>query len=132
MRLECMVPIKPVPKARARVTSNGTYTPAATRQAEKDIRTYWTQKHLGGFGDDAELRLVVTVALYRPKTVTRMHPIGRPDWDNFGKTVSDALNGIAYRDDSQVVDGRVIKRYCLPGEAPHIEIMLEEMEQSGG
>ena len=28
-----------------------------------------------------------------------------------GKIVSDALNGIAYRDDSQIVDARVVKRY---------------------
>lgn len=38
-------------------------------------------------------------------------PITKPDWDNVGKIVSDALNGIAYRDDSQIVDARVVKRY---------------------
>ena len=38
-------------------------------------------------------------------------PITKPDWDNIGKIVSDALNGIAYRDDSQVVDSRVRKIY---------------------
>lgn len=37
-------------------------------------------------------------------------PTSRPDWDNYGK-ITDALNGIAWLDDSQVVDGRVIKRY---------------------
>lgn len=31
------------------------------------------------------------------------------DWDNFGKNVSDALNGVAYRDDAQVVVGVVVK-----------------------
>jgi len=37
-------------------------------------------------------------------------PTSRPDWDNCGK-ITDALNEIVWRDDSQVVDGRVIKRY---------------------
>ena len=38
-------------------------------------------------------------------------PIAKPDWDNCGKIVSDALNAIAWRDDAQVADGRVTKRY---------------------
>lgn len=37
----------------------------------------------------------------------------KPDWDNVGKIIGDALNGIAYLDDNQVADGRVIKRYTL-------------------
>ena len=37
----------------------------------------------------------------------------KPDWDNVGKIIGDALNGVAWRDDSQVADGRVIKRYTL-------------------
>jgi Holliday junction resolvase RusA-like endonuclease len=35
----------------------------------------------------------------------------RPDWDNYGKTASDAFNGIVWLDDSQVVCGLVVKRY---------------------
>jgi Holliday junction resolvase RusA-like endonuclease len=43
-------------------------------------------------------------------------PDGKADWDNFGKVVSDGMNKIVYLDDSQVVDGRVIKRYdAKPG-----------------
>lgn len=29
------------------------------------------------------------------------------DWDNIGKEISDALQGLAYRNDGQVVNGRV-------------------------
>lgn len=38
-------------------------------------------------------------------------PTGRPDGDNYLKVAQDALNGIVYKDDSQVIDARVIKRY---------------------
>jgi len=38
----------------------------------------------------------------------------RPDWDNLGKLISDALNGIVYKDDCQIADGRVAKRYGQP------------------
>jgi Holliday junction resolvase RusA-like endonuclease len=34
-----------------------------------------------------------------------------PDADNLGKLVKDALNGIAYKDDSQVSDLRVTKQW---------------------
>lgn len=40
----------------------------------------------------------------------RILPTPRPDADNHAKLI-DALNGIVYRDDAQVCDLRVIKRY---------------------
>ncbi len=36
----------------------------------------------------------------------------KPDWDNIGKAVSDAL----FADDSVVADGRVLKFWCNEGE----------------
>ena len=29
------------------------------------------------------------------------------DWDNHGKSISDALNGICYIDDKQIIDGHI-------------------------
>jgi Holliday junction resolvase RusA-like endonuclease len=49
-------------------------------------------------------------------------PTSKPDWDNFGK-VTDALNGVAWLDDAQVVDGRVIKRYSTQ---PALRIEVRE------
>lgn len=49
-------------------------------------------------------------------------PTSRPDWDNHGK-ITDALNGVVWKDDSQVVDGRVIKRYS---EQPGLRIEVRE------
>lgn len=39
------------------------------------------------------------------------YPIGRPDIDNYIKFVLDALNGVFYKDDSQVVHIESIKEY---------------------
>ena len=55
-------------------------------------------------------------------------PDGRADWDNFGKAASDAMNKIVYLDDSQVVDGRVIKRYDA---SPGLRIEVREFIQPG-
>lgn len=37
----------------------------------------------------------------------------RPDSDNLGKLIGDALNGIVWRDDSQIVTLQVTKRYAI-------------------
>jgi Holliday junction resolvase RusA-like endonuclease len=49
-------------------------------------------------------------------------PTPRPDWDNYGK-ITDALNEIVWKDDSQVCDGRVIKRYS---DAPALRVEVRE------
>ena len=49
------------------------------------------------------------------------------DADNHLKAVCDALNGIAFEDDRQVVDATV----RLHKGEPHIEIELEEMTRVG-
>lgn len=50
-----------------------------------------------------------------------LHPMGRPDWDNYGKLASDALNGLFWNDDAQLVDVRVRKLY-RPSAAIHVYI----------
>ena len=43
------------------------------------------------------------------------------DWDNHAKATCDALNGICFSDDRQIIDGRV----RLHRGNPHVEILLE-------
>ena len=46
------------------------------------------------------------------------------DWDNLGKCVSDALNGVVWQDDRQVVDARVMKLPCAKGQE-RTEVQVE-------
>lgn len=48
-------------------------------------------------------------------------PLSRPDIDNLVKTYLDALTGVFYKDDSQVVSVHAIKRY---GSDPSATIIL--------
>ena len=48
---------------------------------------------------------------------------GKPDLDNVAKAVLDALNGVAYVDDVQVVKLTVSKHYS---EEPRIEVSVKE------
>ena len=52
------------------------------------------------------------------------HPvIKKPDFDNIAKIICDALNEIAFKDDSQVYDCRVEKFYS---EKPRTVVTIEE------
>ena len=59
--------------------------------------------------------IVLTVETFRPlpksrpKRITEEPDTFKPDADNIQKAVQDALNGYAYDDDAQIVDGRTIK-----------------------
>lgn len=56
-----------------------------------------------------------------------IRPITKPDLDNHAKSVLDSLNGIVYKDDSQIVDLTVSKYYS---EKPRVEVRIEEVEGS--
>lgn len=51
----------------------------------------------------------------------RVLPTKKPDTDNIAKIVLDALNGLAYPDDKQVVELQVLKTYDLEG---YVEVEL--------
>lgn len=123
-RISFEVPGEPVAKERPRtnMATGVVYTPAKTKNYEETVKWYYRMAaHGARFPDNEPLSMLVVA--YRPipksasakkKSLMRAgaeRPITKPDWDNVGKIVSDALNGIAYRDDSQIVDARVVKRY---------------------
>ncbi len=51
-------------------------------------------------------------------------PTKRPDCDNYLKAALDSCNGIVFRDDSQIVDARVVKAYA---RKPRLEIRAEPL-----
>lgn len=55
-----------------------------------------------------------------------IRPTKKPDWDNIGKIVTDALNGVAYHDDAQIVDAQVRKFYS---KDPRVEIIIQDIPE---
>lgn len=107
------VPGEPVSKARARFTGYGskvrTYTPAKTKVAEE--RVAWAFRSAGGrFEPDPEATFSVTVTFHNG---TRQ----RRDVDNMLKLVLDGLNGVAWVDDTQVMEIAGRKRFGPKAEA---------------
>lgn len=140
------VPGEPIGKGRPRFrvgrTKSGqqfvnAYTPAKTKAAEKALG--WAAKTAMKGRKPMDGPLCVTVMAFMgvpPSWSNRkrdaalagiIRPTGTPDWDNIGKLCTDAMNGIVFRDDSQIVDCRVVKAY---DENPRIRIGISGLTTS--
>ena len=125
----------PEGKARPRVTAHGTYTPRGTRQYEDLVR--WEYKRQGGpdYGS-VPLRVTITAFFQLRSSATKrekfaamtgeLRPAKKPDADNIAKAICDALNGIAYKDDAQIIELTVRKRY-----GPDPSVVCEVSEYGG-
>src|SRR6185295_6108160 len=109
-------------KGRARFSrkTGHAYTPAETVSYEGALRVLAQQAMAGK--PPLEGPVCVDVVAYfaipgswsnkkkRQAEIGVIHPTKKPDWDNLAK-VTDSLNGVVWRDDTQVVSGRVLKVY---------------------
>lgn len=126
----------PVPKGRPRLTTRGgiarAYTPEKTRSYEDAVRIAAVEA-MGGREPLADAVTVsVTAYLPMPKRLTKAQralaldgaimPTTRPDADNYAKAALDACNAILFRDDAQVTDLIVRKRYAA---VPRLLITVE-------
>lgn len=131
------VKMPPMGKERPRFSNGHTYTPQKTRNAEELIR--WSYKAECGefmFPERTPVVMAIIAVFPVPKSASKktraamlkneIRPTVLPDWDNIGKLVCDALNGLAYHDDRQIVYASVTKEY---GEVPHIRVRMFEMEK---
>lgn len=99
--------MKPVAKGRPRFGKGKTYTPQATVDAEQTIRLAFKSAHKRYVAPTGPLEVSITVQRAlpagRPKRMQQEQDVFKPDLDNYAKLVIDALNGLAWKDDSQIV-----------------------------
>ena len=128
---------EPVGKGRPRFARRGnfvsTYSPQKTKTYEDEIR----MMAKAAMGASEALETPVTVAIYIrvgiPKSFSKQkrkdalanieRPTKKPDIDNIAKCFLDAMNGIVYLDDKQVVSLHITKIYA---ETPAVEVMVKE------
>jgi len=126
MKLEIEVPLKPIPKARPRFFTHkgklrvkGAYTPPLTKNFEQTVRYYVL---LAISRSDVEkantLPCRLRIEFYRMD-------IGRTDIDNLLKSVMDALRGVLYKDDRQVVSLEATKKRAEREEDEKVIIFWE-------
>lgn len=133
------VPGAPVPKGRPRVGVIGgharVFTPSKTRRYEDLIRL--EAGRIMGDRPQLEGQTAVYIRAYMqtPQALAKhkikgpsaeagvIRPLTKPDVDNFAKVI-DALNGIVWRDDSQVVELKIEKFYS---SRPRLELTAVEI-----
>lgn len=123
------VPGKPVGKGRPRFTRSGhTYTPAQTAAYEQLVVLYSPRGVRFAGPVAVEVRAVFEpprscTKKMRAQLVSASAPYAhKPDADNIGKIICDALNGVLWRDDAQVSELRVVKIY---GEQNRTEVCVK-------
>jgi Holliday junction resolvase RusA-like endonuclease len=123
MSVQLIIPGVPHGKARPKVTTiNGiarAYTPSKTVEYENLVKLAWGRQPPldGAIVADIVAYYAIPASWSKRKTDQALCgaivPQTKPDADNISKVILDALNHIAYKDDSQVVDLRVRKVYSL-------------------
>ena len=98
------VPGAPVGKGRPRVTRGGAYTPERTRQYERRVALVATTHLLKRLDWRMDARYALVVEARHARTRKGEPSKKAPDIDNVIKAVADALEGIAYENDRQVVE----------------------------
>ena len=129
------IPGEPVAKARPRMTKHGhTYTPKRTVDYECMVQTLFHAEYGNPILEGAimlQLDLYFGIPKSRSTGIReRMQqglerPCKRPDIDNCLKAVCDALNGIAYKDDSQIVAAVIQKFWSYE---PRAVVKIEELD----
>ena len=127
------IPGEPVGKARAKTVKNKytgktmSYTPEKTANYENLVKVCYKGVYFGDspikVGIDAYFKVPTSYSqkkkhqcLFNSCPVTK-----KPDCDNIAKIICDALNGIAYDDDKQIIELTVRKRWA---EFAHVEVEI--------
>lgn len=123
---------EPIGKQRPRYAYGHMYTPKKTKDYERKILEAYNKT---GFEMINGYISVDVYAFYKiPKSVTKKQkeqmikgeilPVVKPDLDNVIKCVLDALNGIAFKDDKDVITVTGIKKYS---ENPRIVVYINSL-----
>lgn len=120
---------EPVAKGRPRFGKGRTYTPQKTFDYEAHVRNAASITIGNNEPLEGAIALHVRAFFSMPKSFSiksreyaesgNIRPTKRPDIDNVLKIIADALNGVAWRDDSQIVTAAVEKFYS---DLPRVEV----------
>lgn len=139
-----IVPGPVVGKARPRFSRVGnyvkTYTPKKTADYEKSVKEAYLNEvryQPMRFSNREPIEIVVNAYFEIPKSASKKaktkmlleeYPTKKPDADNILKSIADALNGVAYSDDCQIVTATVNKFWSETAQA---EITLRSIHERG-
>jgi Holliday junction resolvase RusA-like endonuclease len=99
-----------------------TYTDAKTKTYETLVKEAAKQAMGSSPPLEGPVRFDCLIMLPVPKSYSKTRsmdclmgrewPLKKPDWDNVAKSVADAMNGVVFLDDTQIVIARIVKIYA--------------------
>ena len=107
----------PVPKQSYRAVHGGGYTDPRVKAWSKLVSDVAMKNMMG----KSMFTGLITIELQFFLSDRR-----RKDWDNLSKGVCDALNGIVYKDDSQIERATIEKAYSK--DEPGVYVLVEGQE----
>ena len=139
-RIDLVILGEPVANARHRSArrklKDGTkiqvnYTPDETVAARLNIQEAFVRSGCKPFPERTPLQAIITGYFKRSKSVpkSQVYPITKPDWDNVGKLVTDALEGIAFDNDSRFGHVTVGKYFAVYPEPPRLVINISRRQE---
>lgn len=130
---------EPVAQGRPRASTKGGFVRMYDPKKSKDYKDYVrlaAAEHAPAALLEGPLGMVLTVYRSTPKSFSKkkaelaevgeIRPVSKPDVDNYLKGVKDALKGVIWKDDSQVVEVFAQKRYSA---RPRIEVKIKQYTQ---
>ena len=133
--IQLNIPGEPQGKQRPKWSPAGTYTPKKTVSYETYIQELFAIKYPDFRPVESELKMTLQAWLMIPTSASKkkrklmqdlaLKPGKRPDIDNVIKVVMDALEKLAYKNDSQIVEAHLYKFYA---ERPRLDIRISEFE----
>lgn len=128
---------EPKGKGRPRFRSRGkfvqTYTDDATINYENLVKMSYLNSNKVSYLNDKPLWCHIDVYQSIPKSTSKkkteqmligeIRPTKKPDIDNIVKSILDALNKVAFNDDTQIVDLQCRKFYS---NVPRVEVTIDE------
>lgn len=108
------------------------HTPAKTKCEEGIVRHFAQMAMVGQSPMTGALNMDIIITRVVPKSWSQARRnsaiwvTGKPDVDNITKLISDALNGIAYADDSQIAQLFVTRRY---GRSESVYVSVQMLAQ---
>lgn len=143
MNILLIVPAIPVaqPRQRHRVMNIGGHAVAKNYLPQKSpVNAYKASiqhaLHEAYQGPPLEGPLSVTMVFVMPRPGNRIWKkramprelcVKKPDVDNLYKSSADALTGLAFRDDAQIVQATVEKWIAAGDEAAHVRIRITQL-----
>ena len=128
----------PVPKSRPRFARRGQFVQTYTDAKTIDYETHVAMKARQAIGASEPLKGALTVFLYLRYAVPASYSKKRKeacllgleypkkqDIDNVYKSITDAMQGIVFLNDSQIVEAHIKKVYA---ESAGANIMVQECE----